>query len=496
MHQDKVESTGSLRRDQESKSLRSEFFNRRARLYEAWRTSLRATNARMVARYPGLYSADLERPSACLPGAREALPALTKNVNRRVRKSDARDRNSIAIIKACEVRAAEASEDSFSRQSTPPSTHPFSRSSKPVSRPFSPPNTPSSKPTPHTLSPSTDHSPSTSLDAGNDDASPFEGVTLPSWQYAGDRLKLTCVARAVSASSGGLAFSLNLSPANENKAKALGADWLRKRVVNHLEAVLGVRGVVLVLEATGGRKDHGKGSTGVAGRLHAHGIVEATSNEIEAVRGALKAAGGRWADPRGMEHQVDARPLTGADGWVRYILEDQARTRRVVGHDRLISTSRSLIEPGRAVLEELREKYSKKKSTKEDVAITKFSGVKEFDLDESPSEVHEETGDKESKSKFTYLTADSFLSYSSLVKTKSRGYPMNIETISIEDYAYIRPALVDLEEKDLGLVNVVTGWHPTSGFVLFLVGPMSEVVMASERGSLPAYVSLGLVAAT
>ncbi len=354
MHQDKAESTGSLRRDQGYKALRSKFFNRRARLYEAWRARLRAIDARMVARYPGLYSADLEHPSACLPTARDALPALIKNVNRRVRKSDARDRKSIAIIKACEVRAAEASEGSFSRQSTPPSTHPFSPSNTPTSTPI--PYTPLSS-LPRT---STDHSPSTSPDAGNDDSSPFEGVTLPSWQYAGDRLKLTCVARAVSASSGGLAFTLNLSPANENKAKTLGADWLRKRVVNHLEAVLSVRGVVVVLEATGGRKDHGKGSTGVAGRLHAHGIVEATSNEIEAVKGALKAAGGRWADPRGVERQVDARLITGADGWVRYILEDQPHTRRVVGHDRLISTSRSLIEPGKAVLEDLRKKISRK----------------------------------------------------------------------------------------------------------------------------------------
>ena len=72
---------------------------------------------------------------------------------------------------------------------------------------------------------------------------------------------------------------------------------------------------------------------------------------------------------------------------------------------------------------------------------------------------------------------------------------MKIETISIEDYADIRQSLSDLVHSDHGLVDIVTGWHPTAGWTLFLVGPSSKVVMASERGSVSAFVALGLVAA-
>lgn len=72
---------------------------------------------------------------------------------------------------------------------------------------------------------------------------------------------------------------------------------------------------------------------------------------------------------------------------------------------------------------------------------------------------------------------------------------MKIETISIEDYSEVRQSLSGLVEADHGLVNIVTGWHRSAGRCLFLVGPSSKVVMASERGSLPAFVGLGRVAA-
>lgn len=343
------ESTGSTRLDQASNSRHPEFFARRARLYKAWRAGQRATDARMGSRYPRLYGDVRGDVSPRLTTSGDVLSAPMKNVKRRVRKSDSRDRKSLAFIKGYEARAAAADAGPFSRQSTP-SLYP----------------TPSSSSHPHL---STSEGASPGLPSHDNDN--LLDASLPSWVCAGDRLKLTCVARAVAASSGGLAFSLNLSSAVETKARTLGADWLRKRIAHHLKGVLGTRGVVLVLEATGGRKDHGEGSTGRPGRLHAHGIVEASVEEASAVEGALVAAGGRWEDPRGNVHQVVVKPMTNADGWIRYILGDLVHTRRVTGHDRLISTSKSLKDPGKKVLEELREKYSKKRSTKEDVIIAK-----------------------------------------------------------------------------------------------------------------------------
>lgn len=322
-----LESTGVVSAAQAQIINIRDFFDRRIRCVDEWRARVRSCDARMAARYPGLYAGD---PGTL--GARRS--SLTKNGNRRRRRSNARDLFSLEIIRACDAKGGASSDRSLVDKVT----HPISTPSNALSTP--------------------------SIPSSNDNEDLLEaygdGRALPSWEYAGVRLKLSCYARAVFASSGGLAFTLNLCPANEHKAKTLGADWLRKRITRHLEAALGDRGVVLVLEATHGRKDRGKAAGCVPNRIHAHGIIEASSNDIAAVEGALKAAGGRWAHPRGSERQVDARPLTDADGWVRYILEDQAHTRRVTGHDRLVSVSRSLTAPGKAVLEDLRKKISRK----------------------------------------------------------------------------------------------------------------------------------------
>lgn len=345
----RVESKGAVSAAQAQIINIRDFFDRRIRYFDVWRERVRSCDARMAARYPGLYAGDTDTLDARREVDSRRSSSPTENVNRRHRRSDVRDKISLEIIRACDARDGVFSGRSSVHEVTPPISTPSTPSA---------PSRASSISTRHTPSDASLPTPS------NDDDDLLEtygdGRALPSWEYAGVRLKLSCYGRAVSASSGGLAFTLNLSPANENKAKTLGADWLRKRVAHHLEASLGLRGVVLVLEATGGRKGRGKAAGGVAGRIHAHGIIEANSNEIVAVEGALKAAGGGWANSRGSEHQVYARPLTDTDGWVRYVLEDQAHTRRVTGHDRLVSVSRSLTAPGRTVFEDLRKKISRK----------------------------------------------------------------------------------------------------------------------------------------
>jgi hypothetical protein len=71
---------------------------------------------------------------------------------------------------------------------------------------------------------------------------------------------------------------------------------------------------------------------------------------------------------------------------------------------------------------------------------------------------------------------------------------MKIETISREHFNIISGETDIIDRTHYGKHEIVVGYHEASGFTLFLVGPSSKVVMASERGSLPAFVELGLVA--
>jgi len=176
----------------------------------------------------------------------------------------------------------------------------------------------------------------------------------------------------------GCIFTLNLGPEVEAKAREKGSHWMRRQIERRVSVALGPRGIALVLEATR-EAPH---------RLHAHGFIDATSNSFEALRGALKLAGGRWANTKGSGYQVDIEEVKDPDLWSSYCMKHQGRTRRVYGLKGTVSVSQSVTREAKILWEELREKYSKKKSTKEDVIITKFSGIEESDLDKAPSEIH------------------------------------------------------------------------------------------------------------
>lgn len=72
---------------------------------------------------------------------------------------------------------------------------------------------------------------------------------------------------------------------------------------------------------------------------------------------------------------------------------------------------------------------------------------------------------------------------------------MKIETISREHFSAISGETDIIDRTHYGEHEIVVGYHEASGFALFLVGPSDRCVMASEKGSLPAFVGLGLVAA-
>jgi len=106
-----------------------------------------------------------------------------------------------------------------------------------------------------------------------------------------------------------LAFSVNLNPVFAE----CGLEWLRRRLVWHLEQVLR-RPLDLVV--VGVREAE-------AGRYHLHGALGVRRDErIADIRDALRAAGGPWQG-RGSNYQVDAQPLINS-GWATYIFNKHA----------------------------------------------------------------------------------------------------------------------------------------------------------------------------
>jgi hypothetical protein len=64
-------------------------------------------------------------------------------------------------------------------------------------------------------------------------------------------------------------------------------------------------------------------------------------NQLDAIKGALCHAGGKWASPWHREKQCKFKPLHPADGWAIYCLRNQARVKRLI-RGRLISITTPL----------------------------------------------------------------------------------------------------------------------------------------------------------
>jgi hypothetical protein len=161
-----LESTGVVSAAQAQIINICDFFDRRIRCVDEWRARVRSCDARMAARYPGLYAGD---PDTL--GARRS--SLTKNGNRRRRRSNVRDLFSLEIIRACDAKGGASSDRPSVDNITPPISTPSSPSSNAPSTPSHPLPIPS-----------------------NDNEDLLEvygdGRALPSWEYAGVRLKLSC----------------------------------------------------------------------------------------------------------------------------------------------------------------------------------------------------------------------------------------------------------------------------------------------------------------
>ena len=91
------------------------------------------------------------------------------------------------------------------------------------------------------------------------------------------------------------------------------------------------------------------------GRVHLHGGIGATDQELPALAGALMKAGGHW-EGRGSEHQVELTRQWCLDGWARYAVRDASLTRRNLGIDTVLSVTRGCRKRAEKFWEALRKK--------------------------------------------------------------------------------------------------------------------------------------------
>lgn len=168
----------------------------------------------------------------------------------------------------------------------------------------------------------------------------------PAWRFTTEIIKGTCCFRSVSATGPGLAWSLNiggkvLQYANDNPKRF--KTWIHDRLDKAFRRTLGgPRDFVFRLEADQG------------GRVHLHGAIDATVEERQAVKAALEMAGGEWTPGHHRERQADARIQFSADGWARYTSKAEARTKRVMGIDSVLSVTRGCNRRARELWESAR----------------------------------------------------------------------------------------------------------------------------------------------
>jgi hypothetical protein len=138
-------------------------------------------------------------------------------------------------------------------------------------------------------------------------------TALQSWQNLSPEVQVLFGLVALDEVMETLAFSLNLGTKFLDTLTAgspSARDKVRNRIARTLKAKLGRKvAFIVVLEET-----H-------QGRLHAHGIVQATRDEQSKVDEALRAAGGKWTAAHGEERQLHLTPVWGAHGWWKYVLK-------------------------------------------------------------------------------------------------------------------------------------------------------------------------------
>jgi hypothetical protein len=144
-------------------------------------------------------------------------------------------------------------------------------------------------------------------------ASPARSYRVPAqWRDTSDILRVHYLHLALAELGPVYSFSLNLHPDVEAKARVQKAslDWIHRRMARRLDQALGRKVEFFpVLEETPNRTR----------RLHLHGELQVSPEEVKAARKALRLAGGEWEEVRQHQAHTDEMP---DEGWAGYIAKD------------------------------------------------------------------------------------------------------------------------------------------------------------------------------
>ena len=147
-------------------------------------------------------------------------------------------------------------------------------------------------------------------------------ANIHAWEHTADPGKLTTAYRVLEASGAGVAFTLNLGPAEiiaaQRHPKGF-VDYFKRPIDRALRRALGY--VPLYGFGVDVARDD---------RPHFHGADRANDNQLEAINGALCHAAGKWANPRHGERQCELERLYTPHIWANYCLRNQAKVKRLI----------------------------------------------------------------------------------------------------------------------------------------------------------------------
>ena len=161
-------------------------------------------------------------------------------------------------------------------------------------------------------------------------------VPSSSWKRATEDEKFRFAGHAATLQNG-VAFSLNLSPKQQAKLKK-HKDPLRAftDTLNRELKKQNLSGIPYALSLEDSKKD----------KLHVHGFMVPPSGSLEALKAAIRAAGGLF-DKSAATRQLTVKPLFGGAGWAFYCQKDTIRTgKKLEGEPRLF-LSRSMTKISR-----------------------------------------------------------------------------------------------------------------------------------------------------
>lgn len=235
---------------------------------------------------------------------------LSNKVTARLRRSDLKDRELLEGIQYSASVFGAADPAALVRIYTPPN------------------NTPSSASDGTPLSPSNDNAVTAPIRLPTH-------ILTTSWGETGDRAKLAFANEALAfhedddreSGKRPVSWSLNLSPERESEALSHPSGFVRylSRLLNRaLERKLGF--VPLYWFIVDSEK----------GRLHLHGGILASPDQLPLIKAAMIHAGGKWQSSGkrkdgGKEHQFHANPDRCDYGWIKYPVRNKGQVKLIIG---------------------------------------------------------------------------------------------------------------------------------------------------------------------